>query len=73
MTTVVILGLIVTSLLVGFVRIVYELLTGKCFGRGWKVYASRDQNPRLYWITMSVEILGALLVASITVMNWPKQ
>lgn len=70
--TTVILGLIVMSLLVGFGRI-YELLTGKCFGRGWKVYASRDQNPRLYWITMSLEILGALLVTSIVVMNWPKQ
>jgi hypothetical protein len=69
----VILGLIVVALLVGFGRIVYELITGKFFGRGWKVYASRNQNPRLYWISMSLEILGALLVTSIIVMNWPKQ
>ncbi|HET7107130.1 MAG TPA: hypothetical protein VFI38_09990 [Candidatus Acidoferrum sp.] len=69
----VILGLIVASLLVGFGRIVYEFLTGKFFVRGSKVYASRHQNPRLYWISVSLEILVALLVTSVLVMNWPKQ
>lgn len=66
-------GLVGLALLLGFVRIVYELTTGKFFGRGWKVYATREQNPRLYWTSMSLEILGALLVTSIVVMNWLKR
>jgi hypothetical protein len=63
-------GLVVVALLFGLARIVYELGTGKFFGRGWKVYATRDQNPRLYWTSMILEILGALLVTSVFVMNW---
>ncbi len=61
--------LVVAALLIGFGRIVYELTTGKFFGRGWKVYATREHNPRLYWISMSLEILGALLVTSVVVMS----
>jgi hypothetical protein len=63
-------ALVAMALLFGFVRIIYELTTGKFFGRGWKVYATRGQNPRLYWTSMSLEILGALLVTYVFVMNW---
>ncbi len=63
-------GLVVVALLFGLARIVYELTTGKFFGRGWKVYATRDQNPRLYWTSMILEILGALLVTYVFAMNW---
>lgn len=63
-------GLVAVALLLGFVRIAYELRTGKFFVRGWKVYATRDQNPRLYWTSMILEIAGALLVTSIFVRNW---
>lgn len=66
-------GLVALALLLGFARIGYELTTGKFLGRGWKVYATRKQNPRLYWISISLEILGALLVSSVVVTNWFKR
>jgi len=66
----IVFGLVAVALLVGFTRIVYELKTGKFFGRSWKVYATREHNPRLYWSSMILEILVAMLVTSIVVMNW---
>jgi hypothetical protein len=65
-------GLVAVALLLGFVRIVCELRTGKFFARGWKgrAYATREQNPVLYWSSMILEILVALLVTYVFVMNW---
>ena len=64
-------GLIAVSLLFGFARIVYELRGGKFFARGWKgkVYAARDQNPKLYWMYMVLEIFVALFVTYVFVTN----
>lgn len=64
-------GLVTVALLVGFFRIVCELRTGKFFARGWKgrAYATREHNPVLYWSSMILEILVALLVTYVFVMN----
>jgi len=64
-------ALVAVSLLIGFARIVYELRAGKFLARGWKgkVYAARDQNSKLYWIYMVLEILVALLVTYVFVTN----
>ena len=68
----IVFGLVAVSLVFGFARIFYELRTGKFFVSGWKgkVYATRENNPKLYWSSMILEILVALLVTSIFVMNW---
>ena len=64
-------GLVAVALLVGFVRIFSELRTGKFLARGWKgrAYLTREQNPRSYWISMTLEILVALLVTYVFLMN----
>ena len=66
-------GLVAVALLLGFARIFYELITGKFFGRRWKVYATRDHNPKLYWSSMILEILAAVLVTSVFVTNCLKE
>ena len=65
-------GLVAVALLLGFVRIVCELRTGKFFARGWKgrAYSTREHNPVLYWSSMILEILVALLVTYVFLMNW---
>jgi len=66
---VIVYGVIAVALLLGIARIAYELRTGKFFARGWKVYATREHNPRLYWSSMIIKILVALLVTSVFVRN----
>jgi hypothetical protein len=64
-------GLVAVALLLGFVRIVCELRTGKFFARGWKgrAYATREYNPVSYWSSMILEILVALLVTYVFIVN----
>jgi hypothetical protein len=64
-------GLVAVALLLGFVRIVCELRTGKFFAGGWKgrAHSTPEDNPVLYWSSMILEILVALLVAYVFVMN----
>ena len=66
----IVFGLVAVAVLVGFARMVYELKTGKFFARGWKVHKTREQNSRLYWTSMILEIFVALFVTTIFLMNW---
>ena len=45
--------------------IAYELKTGKLLNRGWKVYARRDDNPMLYWASVMLQVIVALIFAGI--------
>lgn len=56
-----VIALFLFALLLG--EVVYELGTGKLLARGWKVFARRDDNPMLYWSSMTLKILMTLFVA----------
>jgi hypothetical protein len=43
-------------------EIVYELSSGKLLARGWKVYASRQDNPMLYWSSIVLQTFVALFL-----------
>ena len=68
-------ALVAVALLVGFVRIVRELRTGQFFVSGWKgrAIATRENNPILYWLYMTLEILVAALITSVFVTNCLKE
>ena len=58
-----VIALFLFALLLG--EIVYEISTGKLLARGWKVYARRQDNPMLYWSSMTLKILITLFTAFI--------
>jgi len=49
-------------------EIVYELRTSTLIGRGWKVYAHRDDDPQLYWSSVVIEIILALTLVGVSIL-----
>ena len=58
-----VLGVLMCGFLVG--GLIYELKTGTLVGRGWKVYAHRQDNPMLYWSSITIEVIFALIFVGI--------
>ena len=57
------LGLLFIGLaLAFFCWITFELNSGKAYGKWFRVY-KKDERPGLYWITVGIQILGALFLA----------
>ena len=61
-----VVGFLIIALLVG--EIIYELRTGKLLARGWKVYAKREDNPMLFWSSVTLQIFVALFVIGVVVL-----
>ena len=61
-----IVGFLIIALMVG--EVVYEIRTGKLLARGWKVYAKREQNPMLFWSSVTLQIFVALFVIGVVIL-----
>jgi hypothetical protein len=63
-------ALLIGCAIVGYllVRIGCELKSGRLLARGWKPYASREDNSMLYWSSIGIEAFVVLLVACIVVL-----
>ena len=62
-----VLVLVVSALLIG--RLAYQLRTGKLYDRRWKAYTNRHDNPQLYWSSIILESLIALMILSIWILG----
>jgi len=58
-----IVGLVFSSFLIG--RLAYQLRTSKLCDRRWRAYTNRQDNPMLYWSSIILESLIALMLLSI--------
>ncbi len=74
-SVVIVYGLIAVALTLGFVRIGCELRFGKFFARGWSGRAvwTREVNPVNYWFLVALEILVALSITYVFVVNCLKE
>jgi hypothetical protein len=46
-------------------HLAYQLKTGKLYDRRWRAFTNRHENSMLYWSSITLEMLVALMLVSI--------
>ncbi len=41
--------------------VVYQIISGKVLDRRWKVWATRDEQPRRYWLMIAFQLIFVLI------------